>query len=164
MGKGRGLALAGMLFLVSVQPLTAFAGSINGNEQELLNVISGTETYNGRTYRMKEEYIAQARAYFLQDGVDITDEQKQEALASMYSSIGQGIAEGYLFRWMEALRQEEIPAAARRPAAHRVPEAGILPGADQPVRSREDRISRRPHRQRPQSWRSRRRRRPWRRR
>lgn len=96
MGKGRRLALAGMLFLVSVQPLTAFAGSINGNEQELLNVISGTETYNGRTYRMKEEYIAQARAYFLQDGVDITDEQKQEALASMYSSIGQGIAEGYL--------------------------------------------------------------------
>ena len=55
MGKGRGLALAGMLFLVSVQPLTAFAGSINGNEQELLNVISGTETYNGRTYRMNLE-------------------------------------------------------------------------------------------------------------
>ncbi len=95
MGEGK-LALTAMLFLASVQPLTAFAGSINGNEQELLNVISGTETYNGRTYRMKEEYIIQARAYFLQDDVDVTDEQKQKAIDTMYANIEQGIEEGYL--------------------------------------------------------------------
>ena len=96
MGEGKRLALTAMLFLASVQPLTAFAGSINGNEQELLNVISGTETYNGRTYRMKEEYIIQARAYFLQDDVDVTDEQKQKAIDTMYANIEQGIEEGYL--------------------------------------------------------------------
>ena len=96
MGEGKRLALTAMLFLASVQPLTAFAGSINGNEQELLNVISGTETYNGQTYRMKEEYIIQARAYFLQDDVDVTDEQKQKAIDTMYANIQQGIEEGYL--------------------------------------------------------------------
>ena len=96
MGEGKRLALTAMLFLASVQPLTAFAGSINGNEQELLNVISGTETYNGQTYRMKEEYIIQARAYFLQDDVDVTDEQKQKAIDTMYANIEQGIEEGYL--------------------------------------------------------------------
>ena len=96
MGEGKRLALTAMLFLASVQPLTAFAGSINGNEQELLNVISGTETYNGQTYRMKEEYIIQARAYFLQDDVDVTDEQKQKGIDTMYANIEQGIEEGYL--------------------------------------------------------------------
>lgn len=96
MGEGKRLALTAMLFLASVQPLTAFAGSINVNEQELLNVISGTETYNGQTYRMKEEYIIQARAYFLQDDVDVTDEQKQKAIDTMYANIEQGIEEGYL--------------------------------------------------------------------
>ena len=90
------LILAGMLLLMPAQTLTVYAGSLNGNEQELLGVISGTETYNGQTYRVKEEYIAQARAYFLQDDVDITDEQKQEALQTMYGSIAQGVAEGYL--------------------------------------------------------------------
>ena len=108
MGEGKRLALTAMLFLASVQPLTAFAGSINGNEQELLNVISGTETYNGRTYRMKEEYIIQARAYFLQDDVDVTDEQKQKAIDTMYANIEQGIEEGYLIPVEEELpgRQE----------------------------------------------------------
>ena len=103
MGEGKRLALTAMLFLASVQPLTAFAGSINGNEQELLNVISGTETYNGRTYRMKEEYIIQARAYFLQDDVDVTDEQKQKAIDTMYANIEQGIEEGYLIPVEEEL-------------------------------------------------------------
>ena len=108
MGEGKRLALTAMLFLASVQPLTAFAGSINGNEQELLNVISGTETCNGRTYRMKEEYIIQARAYFLQDDVDVTDEQKQKAIDTMYANIEQGIEEGYLIPVEEELpgRQE----------------------------------------------------------
>ena len=108
MGEGKRLALTAMLFLASVQPLTAFAGSINGNEQEFLNVISGTETYNGRTYRMKEEYIIQARAYFLQDDVDVTDEQKQKAIDTMYANIEQGIEEGYLIPVEEELpgRQE----------------------------------------------------------
>ncbi len=90
------LVLAGILLLMPAQTLTVYAGSLNGNEQELLGVISGTETYNGQTYRVKAEYIEQARAYFMQDDVDITDEQKQEALQTMYGSIGQGVTDGYL--------------------------------------------------------------------
>ena len=90
------LALAGILFLIPAQTLTVYAGSLNANGQELLSIISGTETYNGITYQMDPAYVNQARAYFLQDNIDVTDEQKQKAINEMYSSIQEGIDGGYL--------------------------------------------------------------------
>ena len=86
----------GTALMALFRPMAVYGGNINGNEQELLNIISGTESYNGQTYKVKDEYIAQARAYFLQDDVDITDSQKQEAIRKMYGSIAQGVEEGYL--------------------------------------------------------------------
>lgn len=74
----------------------AYAGSLNANEQELMGIISGTYTYNGVTYRVKPQYVQVARNYLMQDNIDCTDEQKQKAINQMYSSIQQGIDEGYL--------------------------------------------------------------------
>lgn len=89
-----GAAAAALLALSG--PAAVYGGDINGNEQELLNIISGTREYNGQIYKVKDSYISQARSYFLQDDVNITDSQKQEAIQRMYASIGQGVAEGYL--------------------------------------------------------------------
>lgn len=74
----------------------AFAGSLNANEQELVGIITGTYTYKGVTYRVKDRYVQMAIDYLMQDEVDLTDEQKQKAVNKMYSSIQQGIDEGYL--------------------------------------------------------------------
>lgn len=74
----------------------AFAGSLNANEQELVGIITGTYTYKGVTYRVKDRYVQMAIDYLMQDEVDLTDEQKQKAINKMYSSVQQGIDEGYL--------------------------------------------------------------------
>ncbi len=108
----------GAALIVLSRPADAYGGEINGNEQELLNIISGTENYNGQTYKVKDEYVAQARAYFLQDDVDITDAQKQEAIQKMYGSIGQGVAEGYLEPVGGApSEKDQSPGKASAPAA-----------------------------------------------
>ena len=98
----RFILAAGILNLLALgEP--AYAGSLNANEQELMAIIRGTYTYKGVTYRVKAEYIRVAEDYLLQDDVDCTDEQKQKALDTMYSSIQQGIDEGYL----EAVNPQE---------------------------------------------------------
>lgn len=98
----RFILAAGILSLLALgEPV--YAGSLNANEQELMAIIRGTYTYKGVTYRVKAEYIRVAEDYLLQDDVDCTDEQKQKALDTMYSSIQQGIDEGYL----EAVNPQE---------------------------------------------------------
>ena len=85
-----------VILSVLVMGEPAYAGSLNANEQELMGIIRGTYTYQGVTYRVKAEYIRVAENYLLQDDVDCTDEQKQKAINRMFSSIQQGIDEGYL--------------------------------------------------------------------
>lgn len=87
---------AGVLCCLLLMREPVYAGSLNSNEQELMDIIRGTYTYEGITYRVKEDYIRVAEEYLLQDSVDCTDEQKQKALDEMFSSIRQGISEGYL--------------------------------------------------------------------
>lgn len=92
----REIAAIGVILLVVGMGEPAYAGSLNANEQELMGIISGTYTYNGVTYRVKPQYVQVARGYLMQDNIDCTDEQKQKAINQMYSSIQQGIDEGYL--------------------------------------------------------------------
>lgn len=95
--KAKAIGMISVGFLLSFalgEPV--YAGSLNANEQELMSIIRGTYTYNGVTYRVKDIYIKMSEDYLLQDDVDCTDEQKQKALDKMYSSIQQGIDEGYL--------------------------------------------------------------------
>lgn len=87
---------AGGLCCLLILGEPAYAGSLNANEQELMSIIRGTYTYHGVTYQVKDEYIQMAADYLAQDSIDTTDEQKQKAINKMYSSIQQGIDEGYL--------------------------------------------------------------------
>lgn len=86
----------GSIFFLLFMREPAYAGSLNAREQELIAIIKGTYTYQGVTYRVKDTYIQVAIDYLLQDDIDVTEEQKQKALNKMYSSIQQGIDEGYL--------------------------------------------------------------------
>ena len=99
----------------------AYAGSLNANEQELMSIIRGTYTYKGVTYRVKSQYIQVAQDYLMQDNIDCTDEQKQKALNTMYSSIQQGIDEGYL---EPAYPQAVSPAAEGGEALDTAAETG----------------------------------------
>lgn len=120
------------LVLMSVLSLRgpAYAGSLNANEQELMSIIRGTYTYKGVTYRVKSMYIQAAQDYLMQDNIDCTDEQKQKALNTMYSSIQQGIDEGYL---EPAYPQAVSPAAEGGEALDTAAETGGTAGAENPM-------------------------------
>lgn len=77
-------------------PATAFAGDINAAEQSVLAVACGTFEYKGVTYQATPGHMAQARAKMMQDDVDLTPAQAQEAIASIYANVQTGIAEGYI--------------------------------------------------------------------
>ena len=89
--------LAGVMFGSIALTGTAFAGSLNANEEELMAIARGTFTYDGVTYRAKESYINEGYYYLIRDDVDVTAEQKQSAIAQVYASVKQGIDEGYLY-------------------------------------------------------------------
>lgn len=116
---GRTATLVLMLMLSLRGPV--YAGSLNANEQELMSIIRGTYTYKGVTYRVKSMYIQAAQDYLMQDNIDCTDEQKQKALNTMYSSIQQGIDEGYL---------EPAYPQAVSPAANEAGESSGTNGAE----------------------------------
>lgn len=90
--------------------LCAYA-AINANEAELLAIIDSQREYNGVLYQVSPDYRASARAYLDDPSVDVTAEQKQEAINQMFSSIQQGINDGYLIPvYQEAAAVD--PAAA----------------------------------------------------
>ena len=123
------IAVSALLAVINMgEP--AYAGSLNANEQELMSIIRGTYTYKGVTYRVKSQYIQVAQDYLMQDNIDCTDEQKQKALNTMYSSIQQGIDEGYL---EPAYPQAVSPAAEGGEAPDTAAETGGTAGAENPM-------------------------------
>ncbi len=77
-------------------PTKAYAGNINGNEQSVIAVASGTFEYKGVTYKATSQHLAELRAKLMQDDVDLTPEQAQEAIASIYANVKTGIDEKYI--------------------------------------------------------------------
>lgn len=75
---------------------TAYAGSINSNEQAVLGAAEGTYTYQGAQYRLDSSYISQLKEYLMSDDVDLTAVQRDKALSSVNSYIEQGVKEHYL--------------------------------------------------------------------
>lgn len=90
----------------------AYAGSLNENESELVEIITGTYEYEGVTYKVKDLYIDMAIDYLMQDSIDLTNEQKQAAIQKMFSSVAQGISEGYLEVVKDAENDGEKPGVA----------------------------------------------------
>ena len=83
-------------FLTLLIPTKVYAGNINGNEQSVIAVASGTFEYKGVTYKATSQHLAELRAKLMQDDVDLTTEQAREAIASIYANVKTGIDEGYI--------------------------------------------------------------------
>lgn len=95
--KVRQWAMFSLVFIVCLCiSRTAFAGSVNGNEQSVLSTASGQFEKDGVIYAVKPEYINSLRNYLSQDDVDLTAEQAQAAIAEIYANVKTGIESGYL--------------------------------------------------------------------
>ncbi len=89
--------ICGITFIISAGTvLTAFAGSINGNEQSVISAVSGQFEKDGIIYEVKPEYINSVRNYLSQDDVELTAEQAQAAISEIYSNVQTGVESGYL--------------------------------------------------------------------
>lgn len=75
---------------------TAYAGSINGNEQSIVSVIYGQFEQGGVVYKVRQEYINSALGYLQQDDVDLTAEQAQSVISEIYANVSTGVESGYL--------------------------------------------------------------------
>lgn len=91
---------------------TAYAGSINGNEQSVISAVQGQFEKDGIIYVVKPEYINSARNYLAQDDVDLTTEQAQAAIAEIYANVQTGIESGYLIEIERSSGEETTPKPA----------------------------------------------------
>lgn len=80
----------------------AYAGALNDYEQQVVAEAKRIYVYKGKEYRLSANYIDQLTAYLSQADVDITAEQRDQALQSAYDRIEQGVLEGYLVPVEEA--------------------------------------------------------------
>lgn len=96
----------GMSMFMPATEVSAASG-INGNESRVLAVVQSTFRYDGKYYRAKAEYISQVTAYLNQDDVDLTAEQANTVVNRIYSSVGQGVSDGYLYEVQVATTEEK---------------------------------------------------------
>ncbi len=75
---------------------TAYAGTLNEYENNLLKAAKAEYEYNGVRYVAAPSYINKLMDYLSSDEVDLTKEQSEEAIQIAYGSIETGVLEGYL--------------------------------------------------------------------
>jgi hypothetical protein len=86
-----------IILVISLAPAQlAYAGSLNENEQQIVNAARGKFEYQGNQYRLDEAYINQLIAYLAEEGRDLTKEDRDTVLQSMNNYIETGVKEGYL--------------------------------------------------------------------
>lgn len=114
MNKKKQWVIWGAVFLIStITSHTAYAGSINGNEESVLSAVNGQFEKDGVIYAVKPEYINSARNYLAQDDVDLTAEQAQAAIAEIYANVQTGVESGYLVEIGRTA--SEVPAPQEEP-------------------------------------------------
>lgn len=91
--KKAGLVLGLLLF--SCLSLRVSAKGLNEYEREVISEAKKTFELDGITYKAKDSYI-NALIEYLTNDVDLTGEQKDLVISKMYSSVKQGVTEGYL--------------------------------------------------------------------
>lgn len=92
----KGFVWTAAAILLAAESMTALAGGINGPEASVISVACGTFTYNGKTYVAKAAYQAQLQAKLSEDGIDLTQEQADEAISLIYANVETGVVQGYL--------------------------------------------------------------------
>lgn len=88
-------SLAAMALSLFV-PVCAYAGSINGAEQGILNAISEKQEYEGAYYKVTDGYIAKVTEYLSEDGIDMGRQEANDYIAQFHANIGVGIESGYM--------------------------------------------------------------------
>lgn len=85
-----------------------FAGAaLNENEQAVISALSGEYTYEGYVYKVDATYLAALQAYLEQDGIDLSDSQRDSCISQVNGSIGRGVKEGYLVKIRKAEEKTE---------------------------------------------------------
>lgn len=87
----------GFFILMLSGGTVAYAGPLNAYEQAIINAAKGRFEVDGKQYRVDSAYINQLISYLSSDGVDLTSDQKAEAISTMYASVEEGIEQGYLY-------------------------------------------------------------------
>lgn len=80
-------------------PKHAYAeGGINGNEARVIAAARGTFEYEGETYVAKQSYVDELIGRFSAEDVDLTSEQADTAIDTIYANVGTGVMSGYLVK------------------------------------------------------------------
>ncbi len=87
----------GLFILLLSGGTVAYAGSLNANEQAIISAAKGQFEVDGKRYKAESTYVNQLIGYLSSDGVDLTADQKAEAIAQMYASVAEGVEAGYLY-------------------------------------------------------------------
>lgn len=93
--KKKSFWIAAAVFLAT-ESMTVLAGGINAYESSVISVACGTFQYNGKTYVAKAAYQAQLQAKLAEDGIDLTQDQANEAISLIYANVETGVVQGYL--------------------------------------------------------------------
>lgn len=90
------VSLLAMLLLASVY--VRAEGGINENEARVLAVARGSFEYNGQVYTARQSYVNQLIAKLSSEDMNLTSEQADTAIATIYSNVEKGVEEGYIVK------------------------------------------------------------------
>lgn len=71
------------------------AGEINENEQKIVSAVSQSFVYNGQTYIVKDEYLAEGKGKLAQDDVNLSAAQAEDYISQFHGSYQELVEEGY---------------------------------------------------------------------
>lgn len=90
------VSLSAMLLSASVY--VRAEGGINENEARVLAVARGSFEYNGQVYTARQSYVNQLIAKLSSEDMNLTSEQADTAIATIYSNVEKGVEEGYIVK------------------------------------------------------------------
>ncbi len=110
----------------------AYAGAVNQYEAEVLEAAKGQFEYDGKLYKVDKSYIEKLSDYLASDEVDLSEEDKDQILASVNNYIITGVTEGFLMPTGDAPPAIEPSAesaveAATEPVREPIMESTLAP-------------------------------------
>lgn len=90
------IAILGLIFLLSANTICVHAGALNEYEAEVVKAAKGQFEFDEKLYRVEDEYVDRLVDYLMLDEVDLTAEQRDKAISTMYMNVKKGVDEGYL--------------------------------------------------------------------
>ncbi len=94
MRQAFGRILAGVAAVLCVASVACAAG-INANEQRVLSEVSKPFSYNGKTYLVKSQNIAEGRSMLSDEDIDLTAAEANECISRFRQSYEELVSEGY---------------------------------------------------------------------